>query len=101
MIKCFSTPSTFLELNGEDWRPRPLKERKAMLGKILAKALAGIEFSEHLGGDGVASIRPEQSLAQDQESGCAWRATVPGSDLSHARPRSPRRPANKTTTGVI
>jgi bifunctional non-homologous end joining protein LigD len=43
-----------LELNGEDWRPRPLKERKAMLGKILAKAPAGIQFSEHLGGDGAA-----------------------------------------------
>jgi bifunctional non-homologous end joining protein LigD len=28
--------------------------RKAMLGKILAKALAGIQFSEHLAGDGAA-----------------------------------------------
>ena len=31
-----------------------MEERKAMLGKILAKALAGIQFSEHLEGDGAA-----------------------------------------------
>jgi bifunctional non-homologous end joining protein LigD len=43
-----------LELDGEDWRPRPLKERKAKLGKLLAKAPAGIQFSEHLKGDGAA-----------------------------------------------
>jgi ATP-dependent DNA ligase len=37
-----------LDLDGEDWRPRPLRE----LGKILAKPPAGIQFSEHLEGDG-------------------------------------------------
>jgi ATP-dependent DNA ligase len=26
------------DLDREDWRPRPLKERKAMVGKILAAA---------------------------------------------------------------
>ena len=41
-----------LELNGEGWRPRPLHERKAMLAKLLAKTLAGIQYSEHLDGDG-------------------------------------------------
>jgi bifunctional non-homologous end joining protein LigD len=41
-----------LELDGEDWRPRPLEERKAMLASLLANAPAGIHYSEHLDGDG-------------------------------------------------
>jgi bifunctional non-homologous end joining protein LigD len=41
-----------LELDGEDWRPRPLEERKAKLQKLLTGARAGIQFSEHLDGDG-------------------------------------------------
>ena len=43
-----------LELNGEDWRPRPLEERKAKLEKLLGKVPPGIQFSEHLEGDGAA-----------------------------------------------
>ena len=43
-----------LELNGEDWRARPLEERKAKLAKLLSKAPAGIQYSEHLEGDGAA-----------------------------------------------
>jgi bifunctional non-homologous end joining protein LigD len=43
-----------LELDGEDWRPRPLEERKARLEKMLAKAPVGIQYSEHLEGDGAA-----------------------------------------------
>jgi bifunctional non-homologous end joining protein LigD len=43
-----------LELDGEDWRPRPLEERKARLAKLIAKAPAGIQYSEHLDGDGAA-----------------------------------------------
>jgi ATP-dependent DNA ligase len=41
-----------LELDGEDWRPRPLEERKAGLAQLLAKAPAGVHFTEHLEGDG-------------------------------------------------
>jgi bifunctional non-homologous end joining protein LigD len=41
-----------LELDGEDWRPRPLEERKAKLEKLLTGRRAGIRFSEHLDGDG-------------------------------------------------
>jgi bifunctional non-homologous end joining protein LigD len=41
-----------LELDGEDWRPRPLEERKAKLQKLLARAPAGIRYSGHLDGDG-------------------------------------------------
>jgi hypothetical protein len=36
----------------EDWRPRPLDERKARLQKLLTEARAGIQFSQHLEGDG-------------------------------------------------
>jgi ATP dependent DNA ligase domain len=43
-----------LELDGEDWRPRPLDERKAQLAKILAKPPDGIQYSEQLGGDRAA-----------------------------------------------
>jgi bifunctional non-homologous end joining protein LigD len=41
-----------LELDGEDWRPRPLEERRAMLAKLLAKVRVGIQFNDHIEGDG-------------------------------------------------
>jgi ATP-dependent DNA ligase len=41
-----------LELDGEDWRPRPLEERKATLQELIGKPGAGILYSEHLDGDG-------------------------------------------------
>jgi ATP-dependent DNA ligase len=51
-----------LELDGEDWRPRPLEERKAKLQKLLTGARAGIQFSEHLEGDDMrASSGPRES----------------------------------------
>jgi bifunctional non-homologous end joining protein LigD len=43
-----------LELDGEDWRARPLAERKAELERLLSGARAGIRYSEHLEGDGAA-----------------------------------------------
>jgi bifunctional non-homologous end joining protein LigD len=43
-----------LELDGEDWRPRRLEERKANLQRLLAKVPAGVQFNEHLEGDGAA-----------------------------------------------
>jgi ATP-dependent DNA ligase len=43
-----------LELDGEDWRPRRLEERKARLAKLLAQAPPGIHYTEHLEGDGAA-----------------------------------------------
>ena len=41
-----------LELDGEDFRPQPLHARKARLAKLLAKAPAGIQYNEHVEGDG-------------------------------------------------
>jgi bifunctional non-homologous end joining protein LigD len=43
-----------LELEGEDWRPRPLEERKDRLAKLIADAPAGLQYSEHMEGDGAA-----------------------------------------------
>jgi bifunctional non-homologous end joining protein LigD len=41
-----------LELDAEDWRPQPLEQRKAVLARLLAKAPSGIQYNEHLEGDG-------------------------------------------------
>jgi ATP-dependent DNA ligase len=41
-----------LELDGQDWRPRSLEERKSKLKQLLASARAGIQFNEHIEGDG-------------------------------------------------
>jgi bifunctional non-homologous end joining protein LigD len=93
-----------LELDGEDLRPLPLEERKARLAKLLVKAPAGIQYSEHLEGDGAAifahacrlgarrhrletprapvSVGAEQGMAQDQESGGAGHAAVPGRTMT-------------------
>jgi hypothetical protein len=44
--------SDLLEIDGEDFRPQPLHARKTRLEKLLAKASAGIQFNEHVKGDG-------------------------------------------------
>ena len=41
-----------LELDGEDFRPRPLEERKAALAKLLKNAPQGVHLVEHMAGDG-------------------------------------------------
>jgi len=41
-----------LELNGEDYRTKPLAERKKRLARLLARPRDGIEYVEHLEGDG-------------------------------------------------
>jgi ATP-dependent DNA ligase len=41
-----------LELDGEDYRARPLIERKQRLFKLLRRAYGGLEYVEHLEGDG-------------------------------------------------
>jgi bifunctional non-homologous end joining protein LigD len=43
-----------LDLDGEDWRPRPLEERKGQLERLLDKEATGIQYSEHLEGGGAA-----------------------------------------------
>jgi ATP dependent DNA ligase domain len=41
-----------LELDGSDLRSKPLCERKTRLAKVIAKVRDGIEFNEHIEGDG-------------------------------------------------
>jgi bifunctional non-homologous end joining protein LigD len=41
-----------LDLDGEDYRPQPLHVRKARLERLLAKAAPGVQYSEHVEGDG-------------------------------------------------
>jgi bifunctional non-homologous end joining protein LigD len=41
-----------LELDGEDYRSKPLAERKKKLFKVIRRAWGGMEYVEHLEGDG-------------------------------------------------
>jgi bifunctional non-homologous end joining protein LigD len=50
--KIFLYAFDLIELNGDDLRRDPLEVRKATLASIVAKASPGIQFNEHLGGDG-------------------------------------------------
>jgi hypothetical protein len=52
--RCFSTPSICSNSTARTGDPRPLEERKAKLERLLAKASAGIQYSEHLDDDGAA-----------------------------------------------
>ena len=80
-----------IELDGDDLRRDPLEVRKATLASIVAKASPGIQFNEHIEGDGptvfahackmglegIVSKRKESlyrsgplaGLAQDEEPG--------------------------------
>jgi bifunctional non-homologous end joining protein LigD len=54
-----------LELNGEDVRPQPLIQRKTWLEKLVSKEGDGIEFSEHLEGDGADIFRAACRLGHE------------------------------------
>jgi ATP-dependent DNA ligase len=53
-----SVPATvaFRELNCDDIRKRTLIDRKVRLAKLLAKPRDGIEFNEHIEGDGARTF---------------------------------------------
>jgi ATP-dependent DNA ligase len=53
-----------LELNGQDWRGRPLIERKAQLFKIIRRSV-GIEYVEHLPGEGPRIFEKACSLGYE------------------------------------
>jgi bifunctional non-homologous end joining protein LigD len=46
-----------LELDGEDLRPLPLRQRKPRLARLLARARAGIALNEHTDEDGAVVFR--------------------------------------------
>jgi ATP-dependent DNA ligase len=54
-----------LELNGEDVRPQPLIQRETWLEKLVSKVRDGIEFSEHLEGDGTDIFRAACRLGHE------------------------------------
>jgi ATP-dependent DNA ligase len=54
-----------LELNGEDTRPLPLIRRKDWLAKLVAKVRDGIEFSQHIEGDGAEIFRAACELGHE------------------------------------
>jgi bifunctional non-homologous end joining protein LigD len=45
-----------LELDGEDWRERPLEARKKQLDRLIRKS-EGLQYSEHLEGDGALNFK--------------------------------------------
>jgi len=103
------TPSTLIELNGDDLRRDALEVRKATLASIVAKASPGIRFNEHTEGDGPTifahackmalegivskakglplSFRPFARLAQNEERECTGREAGRGRGLG--APRNP------------
>jgi ATP-dependent DNA ligase len=48
----YQSPLAAQELDGEDYRSKPLVERKKKLFKLIRRAWGGIEYVEHLEGDG-------------------------------------------------
>jgi ATP-dependent DNA ligase len=46
-----------LELDGEDFRPRPLAERKARLAKLVGRVSPGIVYNDHTDDDGATVFR--------------------------------------------
>jgi ATP-dependent DNA ligase len=83
-------PSTALMVEGEDWRRRPLIERKARLKRLLGRRKRVLRYVEHLDDGGAemfahacrlglegmfkapgsgVSLRPERGMAEDQEPG--------------------------------
>jgi bifunctional non-homologous end joining protein LigD len=47
-----------IELNGDDLRRDPLEVRKTTLASMLATTNPGIQFNEHIEGDGADHLRP-------------------------------------------
>jgi hypothetical protein len=100
-----------LELNGEDMRGLPLRERKARLERLLSRSRTGIVFNEHTDQDGATVFRlqagprghrleaalralpigPVARLAQGEEPGQPGHdpgGKASGDDNTFSRPRS-------------
>jgi bifunctional non-homologous end joining protein LigD len=84
-----------IELDGEDWRSRPLEERKARLAKLLSKAGDGVYLSEHLAGDGAIIFEHacRMVLRASSPSGAIFLTARDGRNAgSRSRTRQARRP---------
>jgi bifunctional non-homologous end joining protein LigD len=83
-----------LELDGEDWRGRPLEERKAELGRLLRNRKSGIVYNDHLEGDGAAIF--EHACRMGLEGIVAKRRDMAyrsGRVKSWLKIKNPKRPA--------
>lgn len=60
-----------------DWRPRTLEERKARAGERLANAPPGIQYREHVEGDGAVSGGTAKSAASIPDFSGLWRHLWP------------------------
>ena len=70
-----------LELDGDDVRRQPLLDRKARLAKLVAKVRDGIEFNEHIEGDGAVIFQHACHLGHEGivakcASSCAMRPRI-------------------------
>ena len=112
-----------IELDGEDLRWARLEDRKDTLATLLRDAGDGIAFNKHFDGDGEIisarllpglrgyrvettwfglSLRPRQSLAQDQEPGGASRAARSGGGLERqAHDARGTKPPRDTDRGLV
>jgi bifunctional non-homologous end joining protein LigD len=54
-----------LEIDGADFRSKSLLDRKARLAKFIAKVRDGIEFNEHIEGDGADIFKAACKLGHE------------------------------------
>jgi bifunctional non-homologous end joining protein LigD len=54
-----------LELDGKDYRPAPLVDRKARLASLIEKVWAAVELSEHIKGDGTDIFKAACKLGHE------------------------------------
>jgi bifunctional non-homologous end joining protein LigD len=64
-----------IELDGEDFRPMALGERKARLARLLARTAPGIELNDHTEADGAVVFR--QACKMGLEGIVSKRVTAP------------------------
>jgi hypothetical protein len=80
-----------IELNGDDLRRHPLERRKATLQIILAKAGAGMQFNEHMDGDGETVFRHACKLGLERYCDEAEGLAVPIRPLARLAQNEERR----------
>jgi bifunctional non-homologous end joining protein LigD len=89
-----------LELDGEDLRSRPLRERKTRLAGLSARSPAGIAFNDHTDEDGATVFRHACKLGL--ESIVSKRLTAPyrsGPSRDWIKVKNPDSPATVRLTG--
>jgi bifunctional non-homologous end joining protein LigD len=85
-----------LELDGEDLRPEPIEERKALLAKLLRGSHSSIAFNEHFEEDGAIVFREACKLGCEgivsKRLGSPYRS---GRSPNWVKVKNPKAPAVK------